>query len=405
MDAYPERPSGDTRRAVVIAAIGSALAVVPVWLVGGFGVEISAEFSLTESQFGIVTGSFMAASALLSLPGGLIVRKHGWIRGLQWGAITTAVACLGIALTGRPWYWLLGMVALGGASHAIGQPSFNQLLVERVPAADQGLAFGVKQSAIPLGTLVAGMAVPLIGATLGWRWAFVAVGGACLLLGGGVRRWARPPKSSRGGSAAGSRRIPSSKRFPLIVLALGGGFGTAAANSLGAFTVLYAASLGMASRVGGLLLAAGSIANIATRITLGRHADRRDVDHLLWVSAMLLIGSIAFVAMALSSSPRGLLVAVIIAFPTAWGWNGLYHLAAMQRHKTDAAAATGVISLFLSLGGTLGPVVVGFVATRASFTTAWLCVGVMTTLAGALVFWGSRLDRRVVQRATSAARH
>ena len=47
-----------------------------------------------------------------------------------------------------------------------------------MPARRRGAAFGIKQAAAPLATLLAGLAIPVFALTLGWRAAFLA---ACLL--------------------------------------------------------------------------------------------------------------------------------------------------------------------------------------------------------------------------------
>jgi MFS family permease len=401
-----ERGSRGTTRAVLIAAIGSALSVVPVWLIGGLAVEITTELDLSEPEFGIVAGSFMAASAALALVGGRIVQRHGWVRGLRWGATATAVACLGVALTVGPWQWLIGFIGLAGASYTLAQPSANVLLIERVPPSRQGLAFGVKQSSIPMGTLAAGVAVPVVGATLGWRWAFIAVTVGCLLLLFALRGSARSPHGEVTSHAAAQpatepkATIAPDLRRPLLVLSLAGGLGTAASNCLGAFTVLYGASLGIDSRTGGLILAVGSIANILTRVTLGSIVDRRATDHLRWVAVMMLLGTAAFVAMAIASTPTTLVLAVVAAFATGWGWNGLYHLGLMRRYRSSSATATGIIGLFLSIGGALGPMVVGIVVGSYSYTAAWLVAGAMTTIAGGLVLLGARLHAGALARRT-----
>jgi hypothetical protein len=56
------------------------------------------------------------------------------------------------------------------------EPACNWLLVRSVPTGQQGLAFGMKQAANPLAASLSGLAVPVLGMTVGWRWAFALVG-------------------------------------------------------------------------------------------------------------------------------------------------------------------------------------------------------------------------------------
>lgn len=49
----------------------------------------------------------------------------------------------------------------------------------------RGFAFGVKQSAVPLTAMLAGLAVPVFAVTVGWRWAFGAAAALGLFALGG----------------------------------------------------------------------------------------------------------------------------------------------------------------------------------------------------------------------------
>lgn len=385
---------GPAAKSILLAAVTSSLAVIPVWLIGGLAVEIRDELLLTDAQLGLVTGSFMAASAMLSIPGGLIVRRWGWTRGIRVVAALTGLACLGIATLAQDWRWLVLFIGVAGASHAIGQPSANLALLEGVPRQRQGLAFGIKQSSIPAGTMFAGVSVPLVGVTLGWRWAFAIVTIACLLLAAGAlgSRHRRDDRANIPRPRVG-RRFPTEERLPLLLLALGGGLGTAASNTLGAFTVVHAAGLGLDSSAGGLLLAAGSTANIVARLLLGSIADRFDTDNEALVSAMMAIGSLGFLTIALAPTVPVLVIAVIVAFVTGWGWNGLYHLATMQRYRSSAASVTGLTGTFLSIGGSIGPIVFGLLAEGHSFRVAWFASAATSLAAGILIGLAGRMRR------------
>ena len=111
----------------------------------------------------------------------------------------------------------LRMPGLGGLGNAISHPATHLLLAREVSQNRQGLAFGIKQAAIPAATLIAGLAVPLVATTVGWRWAFA--GGAALVLcvallvpKGEKRNKTRRVKEARAGDAP---------LAPLVLLALG----------------------------------------------------------------------------------------------------------------------------------------------------------------------------------------
>ena len=70
--------------------------------------------------------------------------------------------------------WLAAALAVGGLANAVGQPAGNATLAQHVSADRFGIAFAVKQSGIPVATLLGGLAVPAVALTIGWRWAFAA---------------------------------------------------------------------------------------------------------------------------------------------------------------------------------------------------------------------------------------
>ena len=51
-----------------------------------------------------------------------------------------------------------------------------------MPSPYRSLAFGLKQSSVPLATFLSGLAIPFVALTLGWRWAFVLAAALAALL-------------------------------------------------------------------------------------------------------------------------------------------------------------------------------------------------------------------------------
>lgn len=61
---------------------------------------------------------------------------------------------------------------IGGRGIAIASPATNRRIVNSVPIGRRGLGFGIKQSFLPAARVLAGLSVPLIALTHGWRYAF-----------------------------------------------------------------------------------------------------------------------------------------------------------------------------------------------------------------------------------------
>ena len=161
------------RRALVAAITTTTVTVLPVFLLGGLAVQVGADLGFGPAGLGLAVALYFAVSALTSLPAGALVERYGATLTSRVGITVVAAALLAIGLGARSYGALVGALLLSACGNALGQLSSNVVLARGVPTRRQGLSFGVKQSAIPLCTLLAGAAVPTIALTVGWRWAFV----------------------------------------------------------------------------------------------------------------------------------------------------------------------------------------------------------------------------------------
>ncbi|WP_309246228.1 MFS transporter [Verrucosispora sioxanthis] len=154
--------------------------MLPVFLVGGLAVQMREELGFSPAGLGLVVAVYFGVGALASVPSGALVERWGAAVVARAGIGVSAGALLAVAVVARSYPVLVGLLAVAGTANALGQLSSNALLARHVPPRRQGLSFGVKQAAIPVSTLLAGVAVPTLALTVGWRWAFVAAAGAAL---------------------------------------------------------------------------------------------------------------------------------------------------------------------------------------------------------------------------------
>jgi MFS family permease len=367
-------------RALASAALLTTVGVLPVFLLGGLAVLVRTDIGFTESQLGMSVAAYFAAGALGSIPAGRLAERFGARRALHWGAGLSTTSLLGCAVISS-WGQLTALLVVGGLSNALIQVAANLLLSGAISSERQGVAFVVKQAAIPAATLLGGLAVPVLGITLGWRWAFVAAAAAALAAGATAR-------------GVGSSPVPSKDRgaittpwSPLIVLAVGVGLGAAAANSLGAFLVEYVVSTGWSPAAGGAVLAAGSVAGICARVGMGWLADKGAAGTLWVVAAQLAVGALAFAVLPLVDAGAVVLV-VLLAFAAGWGWPGLFNFLIVRHNPAAPAAATGVTQAGVYTGGVLGPLAFGFVVERSGYDLAWMGAAGSLLLAAVLVVMG-----------------
>jgi MFS family permease len=386
------RPAAGTWRplASVIAVVtGGAL---PGFLTGGVSVQLRADLHFGESALGLAVGAFFAAAALSSAVLGRTAERLGPTASMRMSATCSALALLGVAAGARTYPTLLLWLALGGVANALAQPAANLFIATTAPSERLGMAFAVNQSAVPAATLLGGLAVPSIALTVGWRWAFVA--GAVLPIVGGLtipstghRRRTRDERRAAKAEGGADARLPLA---PLAVLAIGIGFGAAAAGTLGAFLVNAAVESGIGAGPAGLLVSGGSAVGITVRLLAGRRADRRTGGHLRAVTLMLLVGAVAYVLYA-SQVAWVLVVATPLAFGAGWGWPGLFNLAVVRAHPASPGAASGITQTGTYVGAVLGPVVFGAVAEGVSYRAAWLVAAAFAVLGAGTIALGRRL--------------
>jgi len=375
-----------TAAAVAVTVVG----MLPVYLLGGLAVQVRADLGLGRTGLGGLVAAFFAGAAAGSLLGGRSADRLGSARVMRWAAGGGALALLAAAAAAHPLPLALALV-VGGLASGAGQPASNALIATAVAPDRRGRAYGAKQAAIPAGVLLGGLAVPVFGVTVGWRWAYVTAAAAALVV-PCLLPDARPPqdghrghRSSRAQQAAGAYRLA-----PLAVLAVGTTLGAAIGNSFGAFFVETAVVAGREPGTAGLLAAAGSGLGVVARLAVGSVADRRDGRWLLVVAGMMLAGVPASTLLALGE-PAALVPAVLLAYGVGWAWAGLLNHAVTLLHPDAPGRATGVTQSGVAVGGALGPLGFGRLADVVSLGAAWTATAVLAVLAATAVLAARRM--------------
>ncbi len=372
---------GSMAAAIAVATAG----VLPVFLAGALGVQLRADLNFGTQGLGLVTAVFFGTASLTSAINGRIAERIGALAAMRAGAILAACSLGAVAVGAHSLTSLLAALVIGGVANSLVQPATNLFLAQRVPTTRLGMAFGVKQSAIPAATLLGGLAVPALALTVGWRWAFVAGAAAAVVVAVLVPRDGIQVQRTR---SHGRGEDDVSLR-PLLLLGVGAGLGAGAAGTLGAFLVSGAVSAGFAEGTAGLLASLCSAAGLVTRLVSGARADRRGGRHLSTVALMMGTGSIGYVAIA-SDIPAVMVPGAVLAFCLGWGWPGLFNLAVVKNNAGSPGAATGITQTGTYFGAVLGPVLFGVTVDATSYSIAWLGAGATSVAAAIAVRAGRR---------------
>ncbi|MDR7303230.1 MFS transporter [Haloactinomyces albus] len=370
-----DRPS--TVRTLVPVAAVVTVGILPVFLVGGLGVQLQREFGFGAAALGLGTAGFFGMAALASRAMGWVVERIGTARAMRSAAAGSSLCLLGLA-TAENATWLIVVACLAGLPNSLGQPASNLLITQNIPVGIRATAFGIKQASIPAATLLAGLAVPVVALTIGWRWAFAlaALVGCCAAL-----LVPSSPAVGRSATKPGSEASRNGGRASLYLLAAAGGLGSAAANALGAFVTTTAVHVGFGPAAAGLVLSLGSVAGLTVRVLAGVATDRRNPDSLRVITVMLFVGSLGYGLMALDVT-ASFLVGAIIGFGAGWAWPGLLNFAVARLNPDRVAGATSVTQTGVYIGGSCGPLLFGLLAEHAGLGGAWLTAAVVAVLAG-----------------------
>lgn len=364
---------------MVAAAAMTTLGTLPVFLLSAQAVLIREDLRFTETQLGLAVSVFFGAAALASLSAGQLAERLGrrWSTVLAGGL--AAVGTLGIAVAATSYPVLLGWLVVAGLANAALQMTSNVTLARSVPPDHRGLAFGVKQSAIPVATMIGGIAVPAVGVALGWELAYAAAAVAAafvVLMGLRVQRGDAQPRASH----AVRESAPTGALLTIAVVMT---LASAAVNSLGAFLPVWAFRVGLDPGTAGWLLAAVSAGCIVARIGLGLAADRRDGRNLPVVASLMAVGAVGLVLLA-GTSTTSLLLGAFLAFTVGWSWPGLMLFAVVRVGRDSPAHASGAVQAGAFLGGASGPLLFGLLVTATSYPTAWRAAATALLLAAAL---------------------
>jgi predicted MFS family arabinose efflux permease len=372
-----------------LAALTTTIAVsIPVFLLGGLAVQIGGELGFTPAGLGLAVSAYFGVSALASVPAGALVERYGAARISRAGILLSAASLIGVAVAANALWSLIAILALGAAANVMGQLSSNASLSRHVPTRRQGLSFGVKQAAIPVGTLLAGVAVPTVALTVGWRWAFVL---AAVLAVAAIPLVPGEPDHERHSGETRAKQATGA----LLVIGAAAALAAGSASALSTFLVDSAVARGISPGPAGLTLTLGGVVCLAARIVGGWQADLRP-GRQVGVIAALLAGGAAGLSLLAVAGTVPLVIGVTLGFGLGWSWPGLLNFAVVRLHPQAPAAATSITQAGVYTGGCLGPLGLGTLAATTDYQTMWLVAAGAMLMAAALMLLGSRALRRGV---------
>jgi MFS family permease len=350
---------------------------------------------MADLQFGPVglgaaTGVFYCTMGLASPYLGRTADRLGARISLRIGGLGAALSSAVIATLAMNWVVLAVALLMAGCAMALTQPGANRLLSKSVDTARLGTAFGLKQSAPPVATMLAGLSVPVFAATVGWRWAFLVAalfGMVLIVLVGSGPQISKTESRIRHDLA----RQPLGGRLSITVLGLGLGLSFAAASVAFTFYVDAAVDSGSSEPTAGLILAFASAAAIAMRFVSGVLCDRTRLDPAWLTSGLVAVGSLGLFILSIRD-PTAMAIGITVALAGTWGFQSAFWYMLVRAYPDSPGRITGTIGP-ASLGGIFGPIAFGFIANRSSYSEGWVVAASLAALAAGVILFGTRMLR------------
>lgn len=377
-------PQRSAAAAISLGGAATVACALPGFVTGALAVQITEELTFGAVGLGAAIAMNYGAAAVTSPYLGRLADRLGATVSIQLAAGAATVVSLGIAVVGRSWAVVALFLVLAGVSRGLVQPAANRLLIFRVQARRLGTAFGIKQSAPPLASMLAGLSVPAIAVTLGWRWAYVASAAVAVFVlaaAGGHVSQVRSPETAR-------VRAPLRGRSMLVSLMVAFAFAFVAHSSTLAFAVASSVRAGITPGIAGVVFAGASLASIVTRLIAGVVCDRTRVLPLRLCAGLLTLGSLGLVLLGLGRRDT-VVVGLVLAVAGTWGYPGVFWFAMVRAYPEAPGRISGALAPS-AIGGIAGPVLFGLLVDGFGYSVAWRVTAAFSAAAGALMLLNAR---------------
>lgn len=348
---------------------------------------VAKDVGISTNYLGAYVALAYFGAMVATLLGGAAVKRWGAIRLSQAGLV---LAAIGLFLCAMPYVETIALGALFiGAGYGPITPASSHLLIKSTPPEKLSFVFSVKQTGVPLGGMIAGATVPSLNILIGWQWAFICAGIACIICAWAVQPLRAGLDDDRDPTVRPS--LATSFVLPLTLIFshrtlrklsyMSFMFSIAQMALMGYLVTFLYEDLGWSLVAAGGALTVAQAAGVSGRMLWGYVSDRwlGATMMLMVIAVLLVIGAVGTALLGPESSPWFLFPVLVIFGSSAIGWNGVFLAEiARQAPKGQAGVATGGTLCITFLGVMVGPPLFGVLASVLS--SYGLSYGVLAVL-------------------------
>ena len=333
-------------------------------------------------------GLFLAAEwvglTIALLPWGLVTDRIGERRALGVGLTLCGLVMCSIALVDSG-LAAGALLALGAGAGASVQSASGRAVMQWFGPSERGLAFGVRQTAVPVGGVIGALVLPRLAESRGVGASFVFLGVLCIVtaaVGYAVIR----ELPSEGVEVEEVESVLRDRR--LWVLCSGSGLYVTAQMVLFSFLVLYLHDeRGFSTTEAAGVLAVAQVIAVFLRVGVGRWSDvlRSRIVPLRRIG-IATTAALAAAAILLGASDAVVVSLLVLATALSAAWNGLSFVAAAElAGAARSGAAIGFQQTVLSVTGIVVPPLFAATVDASSWRLGFAAAAVAPVLGWAVL--------------------
>jgi MFS family permease len=382
LPARPAATSVSARRLLTSAAVAQTAISFVQFSLFTIGPELRAHYDISLTGLGLVLSATFFGVGLAYLPTGIAIDRYGPYR-VMCAGIPVAVAALAVAGFAPTSHTLFAALFVAGLGSSVVPIVGMRALVLAYAVERRAWALGMRQTAVPLGGMLAAVAGPGLVSLGGVRLSLLAAAGAVLLAGGALAAAVRDERPLAPAPPAARpwrfRGVGSMGRLLLVAACY-----TVVLQAVLAYSVPAARAAGIDRLGAAATFFAVNAAAAMSRVMWGRIADRggglrrdRTLVVIGWMSAA---GAVAF-GLALHSATAAVIVTGAVFAFAALGWNGvLYASAAEHGAREVAGQSLGIAAAVVAMLAAVATPPLGALAEHAGWDVFWVVTGTLAAV-------------------------
>lgn len=373
---------------LIVAALAQTAASITAQGMYTLIPPLQAAFHLSEATASLAVSALNGGQVVTMLMLGWLIDRFGERYVIACTMVLMGIAALAGSVLSASFSVLLIFVALIGTSYASVQPGGTRAILRWFPPRERGMATGIRQAGLPLGTAIAAMALPVVATTHGWP-AALALQGIVSIVGGiafGLLH--RDDLKMQGTPSAAPPKFVAAVKLVAAhsavwpVMAAGAVMATFQYTFATHAIPFVSARFHYSTIAAALLFSVSQWLGIIGRIGLAWISDRlwpgRRIRSLGITMGVCIAATVVMLALPADASKATLAALFCIFGLFGVGWYPLYLLQLAEMAPKPVMASTVSFSMTINMVAiSVVPPLFGVIVDRFDYATAWTALAVV----------------------------